>query len=184
MSPFDDTIWIDADAVPIRGLDTMFRELESGSWLTLETYVTELHARQVYLKIVNLLEGEIPPQYPQAARINSGVFAFRRDDDWVRGWWRLCEQIMHDHRAAGACSLRDQHALVALLCQSKPSFPLPRILEERGLNWAANGCPIQRSHERKNYPWESHECLSMLREDHPGVSVVHWLGAPKPGTIR
>lgn len=179
-SPFDDTIWIDADAVPIGGLDAMFDELDTGSWVTRESFITDLDARQLYLRIVDWVEGRIPKNYSQISQLNSGVFAFRREDAWIRRWSELCEEILDDAEAVRLCWLRDQHALVALLCRSDGAGASPRILDNRGWNWPANGWTSDKSQQRKQYPWGAPECLELIRRDHPGVSVVHWLGGPKP----
>lgn len=178
-SPFEQTIWIDSDAVPLRNLEQMFADLEMGPWLSLENFVTELHTRQVYLRLVHRLYGHIPPFYTEASKINTGVFGFIKGDPWLKDWAGRCDKYLADAELKKECTLHDQHALVALLCDPQV-VDKPRIHQDRSLNCPANGLGLKESSQRKQYPWESPDCLELLRNDHPQATVVHWLGRPKP----
>jgi predicted O-methyltransferase YrrM len=178
-SPFEETIWIDADAIPLRHLDLMFDYLQDGAWISLENYVSELHARQLYLRLLHAIFGHIPAFYSQASRINSGVFGFRQGDQWIKDWGTWCDIILSNPTLKQVCDLHDQHALVAVLCDPQ-IVDRPKIQDDRSLNCPANGLAIKESSRRKQYPWNADNCLELLRTDHPQASVVHWLGRPKP----
>lgn len=178
-SPFARTLWIDADAVPLRNLERMFEYLDEGPWLSRENFVTALSARQVYLRMTHAIFKRIPPSYSEAATINTGVFGFRRGDRWVKEWGAWCDRILATPALRQECYLHDQHAAVALLCDPRAE-ELPRICADRSVNWPANSLIYKESSARKQYPWDAENCLDQLRNDHPEASVVHWLGRPKP----
>lgn len=179
-SPFQKTIWIDADAVPLRGVHRMYELLDQGPWLTLESWVTDQSARQMYEPLLHAALGQLPPRFENAHRINTGVFGFDRDDQWLSEWWQMCLTLTSDKQLLRRCRLRDQAALVATLCVGESTIQMPRIMLDRGLNWPVNGCNAARRMRRKRYAWRDKNLLTQIQLDHPEVSVVHWMGTPKP----
>ena len=178
-SPFEQTIWIDADAVLLRHIDRMFDYLTEGPWVSRENFISEVYGRKLYLRMAHRIYGRIPPFYPQASKINTGVFAFSRGDQWIKDWATWCDRILADSALKIECYLHDQHALVALLCDPK-FVDRPEIHEDRSLNCPANNLNYKQCSQRKQYPWDAEDCLERLRNDHPQASIVHWLGRPKP----
>ncbi|MFO0999125.1 MAG: class I SAM-dependent methyltransferase [Planctomycetaceae bacterium] len=178
-SPFEETIWIDADAVLLRNAELLFDYLQKGPWVSLENFVSEIYARKLYLRMAHRIFGPIPSFYAEATRVNTGVFAFRRGDQWIKDWAAWCDRILADPVLKSECYLHDQHALVALLCDPMSS-DRPEIHEDRGLNCPANNLNYKQATQRKQYLWDADDCLERLRNDHPKETVVHWLGRPKP----
>lgn len=179
-SPFERTLWIDADAVPIRGIPEMLGYIDDGAWVACEYWVTEDQAFRLYQPSVRDRLGHIPTHYPQVCGINNGVFGFHRGDDWLVKWRDLCEEFLSDPQSLATCKCRDQTALVTLL--ARDTHNVPRIIKDRRLNWPANGLGYHDRHRRRPYDW-SDQVLETLRDDHPEAFVVHWMGRPKPWEI-
>ncbi len=179
-SPFESTVWIDADAVPLRGLERMFEYVSRDAWLTLESWTSASSARKLYEPLLRRVLGRLPQRFHNAHRINTGVFGFRNGDLWLSHWWRSCRTIASDPALLSLCRLRDQAALVASLCQLPAGVDPPRIQLDRGLNWPVNDCQSSTRRGRKRYSWRDPKLLDRLRREHPQVSVVHWMGNPKP----
>lgn len=179
-SPFDRTIWIDADAVPIRGIPELFQLFNAGSWVTRENWVTPEQAHRLYQPSVRDVLGHIPPHYGQVCGINNGVFGFHRGDAWLREWRDLCERFLSDPKLLANCKCRDQTALIAVLARDRSN--VPRIIDDRRMNWPANGLGFHDRLRRKRYEWDG-DVLESLRADHHDALVVHWMGRPKPWEI-
>ena len=179
-SPFDRTLWIDADAVPIRGIAEMFDLFEDGPWLTRESWVTPDQARRLYEPSVRDVLGHIPPHYSEVCGVNNGVFGFHRGDAWLREWRDLCERFLSDPKLLANCKCRDQTALITVL--ARDACNVPRIIDDRRVNWPANGLGFQDRLSRKRYDWGG-DVLESLRADHHDALVVHWMGRPKPWEI-
>jgi len=179
-SPFERTLWIDADAVPIRGLHEMFELLAEGPWVAQEDYVTHKRAAEIYTPNVVEVCGELPEHFPEVSYIGAGVMGFNHGDPWLTEWQAMCERFIASDSLLANCRCSDQNALVTLLSQ-KPDVG-PRVITDRRCNWAANGLAIQHVTRRKRYDWTTN-LLPEFREDHPEAYVVHWCGRPKPWEV-
>ncbi|WP_197454673.1 class I SAM-dependent methyltransferase [Stieleria varia] len=183
-SPFSKTIWIDSDAVPVRDLHRLFGLLDESPWVTLESWISSDIARYLHEPLFHELSGHRPHRFENAHRVNTGVFGFHPDDAWIAKWWEMCMRISSDENLLGKCRLRDQGALVACLCTVAPTVQTPRIQLDRGLNWPVNGVKSQNKGDRRVYDWRDKDLLKQLQADHPDVSVIHWMGTPKPWQLQ
>lgn len=171
-SPFERTVWIDADAVPVRDVRGLF-ELPCP-WLTRDWWCNVGSTRTRYGKLLAALG--LPLADPRTLHVNSGVFSFHHGDLWILDWATMCDRILLSPDLLRLCGPRDQSALVAVLAQGNG----PPLSDDRTLNYPANGLPSVRMHERRRYPTDPAVMLSAVRADHPKARVVHWLGKLKP----
>lgn len=175
-SPFERTVWIDADAIPLRRLRELVERIDRGPWIAREAYLSEAELRKSYLMCVNLLLGKLPSRYAEASQVSTGVFGFKRDDLWLQRWDEICRAIQAESSLATHAWLLDQSAMVCLLCEDRSDVPRPEIVNDQSYNWSANHCNSGQAKDRVNYAWEASDCLDSIRSDHPEAAVVHWMG--------
>lgn len=180
-SPFNNTVWIDADAIPVFNLKHLF-DLTAvhGSWVT-RNHWSGNNPRS-YKNLAQAIGGVDLDRYNVACHINSGVFGYTRDTPWIDVWREtILKMFMLD--IASTSSTRDQAALVMAL--SSTDTPMPPLLWLDKYNLAANYLPAMQRHDRKNYNGLSGaQLLNATRADHPDAFVVHWMGRPKPWDVR
>ncbi|MEL6895711.1 MAG: hypothetical protein AAFP90_06395 [Planctomycetota bacterium] len=181
-SPFDQTVWVDADAITIRNVGRLFDLVADGDFLTLESWTSDQYTLMMYNDLLQRLADthDLPSRHANASLINAGVLGFSGRPMWIDQWWELSVKLLSDPSLRKLCETCDQCALVATLCTMDMAVPTPRIMRDRGLNWPANGLPSQTNKRRKQYPWGQPDILNRLRDDHPDATVVHWLGTEKP----
>lgn len=180
-SPFDHTIWIDADAILLRGAAEMFAALEQGPWLTRDWWIKSDRVPSLYAALCKKIYGRLPPDFPECCWVNSGVFGFNRGDAWMDGWRKMCQRITGDSRLLAECRCRDQSALAAWLAGNPKDAP--RYIEDSGWNYPANGMMSHEAMRRTIYR-PGRDLLKAATIDHPEAKVVHWLGRPKPDPER
>jgi hypothetical protein len=176
-SPFERTIWIDADAILLRGAEEMFAAIDSGPWLTRDWWVPSNRAAGLYESLIMAVHGKKPSNFPECVWVNSGVFGFSRGDAWLEGWRDMCQTITGNPEYLSHCRCRDQSALAAWLA-ANPSTA-PRFIEDDRWNYPANGKMAKDAKLRTNY-LPTVDLLATCKIDHPEAYVVHWLGRPKP----
>lgn len=181
-SPYEDTVWIDADAVVTRDHHELFRLLDEGSWVASEKWVDSADLPDLYRDLLQLRLGGAPAPFAQACKISTGAFGFRRDDEWLASWRDVCAELMQDVRALPLCRCRDQSALVMMYC-SALDLEMPRVIDDDRFNYPANGLKREDRFKRKRYPLDAN-LLSAVRDDHPHAIVVHWMGRPKVWEIE
>ena len=175
MSPFANTAWIDADAIPLGYSHELF-QWQKG-FITTDHFVDDAWAYTEYYPLLSQLGGEY------IARVNSGVFAFPLDIGWLAKWRASCLAILLDKRLAELAHCRDQAALVAAISLMNPG-DRPVILTQPHWNYPADGCRNERMHERmQDYPKTGQALLDFARARHAGVSIVHWMGPNKPWAL-
>lgn len=180
-SPFDETIWIDADAILLRGADEMFAAIDEGPWLTRDWWIVSSRAAGLYESLLKAANVPKPSNFPECVWVNSGVFGFRRGDAWLNGWRDMCQRITSQPKLLEHCRCRDQSALACWLAENQDKAP--RYIEDNRWNFPANGLAARDAPNRTTYPPEV-DLLTACAVDHPEAYVVHWLGRPKPEPIE
>lgn len=183
-APYDVNLWIDADAILLRGEDELFAMArEKGSWISRDWWVTGERTHHLYGKIIEALfeqdglERPTDEEIQKRCHINTGVFGFRKGASWLRHWADTCERITRDRWLLSLCKCRDQTGLAAWMARGSDESPF--IVEDERWNYPANGLPAGRRIERKKYR-RGLDLLEEATKDHPKAYVVHWLGSPKP----
>lgn len=174
-SPFDETLWIDADAIPIRGLDNMFELLEDGPFISHDWWIGPW--KNIYGVAVERILGSIPNAFYSSTWINAGVLGVRRGDAVICDWIENCRKVISDDFALAKSPCRDQTALAISLSENPG---LMRIIPDWRINMPVNGLLCNEGAKRKKYRFNEDSILTTLREDHPLAWVIHWLGPNKP----
>lgn len=187
VAPYDLNIWIDADAVLLRGEDEMFAKVEEcGGFLTRDWWVVgePEKMRGLYGKVIQRIycpERDEPwlsdEEMSSLCHVNSGVFGWRKGAAWLDGWADMCSRIVNDPEALGKCRCRDQSGLAVWLAGRRENAP--PFVEDVRWNYPANGLSAGRREHRK-IPPQNVDLLVAARRMHPDAYVVHWLGRPKP----
>ncbi len=173
-SPFDETLWIDADAIPLRGISNLFDLLKDGPFISNDWWCRPW--RDMYGTAVRQILGSLPDAFFASTWVNSGVFGVRRSDPVICNWIENCHKIMNDDVALAGSPCRDQTALAVTLSKNPE---LMRVISDWRINMPVNGLIDHQSSQRKNYNFFGPHVMDRLRNDHPHAWVIHWLG-PKP----
>jgi hypothetical protein len=183
-APYDHTIWIDADAILLRGEEEMFGVVAThGSFLTRDWWVAGERAKFLYKPVITALFGEDGVPVPDDATIahrchlNSGVFGWQKDAPWLRHWAETCNRITSNPALLRLSKCRDQTGLAAWMARGHPDSP--PIMESAAWNYPANGLSARDRAARRKYPAGA-DLITEAAKDHPEAFVVHWLGNPKP----
>lgn len=181
LTPFNHTIWIDADALPVENPWLLFEY--KAPWLTRDSWVApEVSCRQ-YSRLMTSAGADLPDNWEVLGNVNSGVFAFNHGDDWIKKWAMTCDRILGQPDLISVCGPRDQSALV-LAMSIQPDL-CPPIKRDKSLNFPANGLPHNQQQLRKSYPTDDPDLfVKMVSKDHPEAAIVHWLGYTKPWRIN
>ena len=176
-SPFEESVWIDSDAVltdnpsPLfdmaPAVSTQLRFLRDGTVL--------------YRDLVTYLFGEPGVQaLPQFAVVNSGVIAWKRGDGFIEHWLEWTKRLLADDQAVKYCTVRDQSSMLALLIDLHLSGkPMPTLLDATW-NCPADLLNAKQCEKRRSVPLQPQALLETTIARHPGECVVHWLGQFKP----
>jgi hypothetical protein len=180
-TPYLRTIWIDSDAILLRGQDEMFAAIGDRGWITRDWWDYWLERPQrmerLYGAVIKAYHGKAfdPKILRQRCYVNSGVFGFMRGAQWVDEWAHTCGKIIASKHLLKLCNCRDQSGLAVWLATGPEAAP-PFIEDERW-NYPANGLNCREVAKRKKY--EGDNLLEQLEADHPEAYVAHFLGRPK-----
>lgn len=173
-SPFQRSVWIDSDAVPLGAIDHLFEMTRIHSWITRNSVV--VNNQLMYRKFVDAAGNINEDRYGVACQINTGVFGFHHNDKWIESWKVMVKRILDHPELASLSNVRDQSAAVLLFSSTEES--MPNLIWDEAYNYPAN---------RKNGPGVEKykvltglDFLSQARKDFNGKVVAHWLGNPKP----
>jgi hypothetical protein len=170
-SCFDQTIWIDADAIPLRGIDKMFELLDrQEAFFTGDHYTPRTSANLDLLAQVGYHgKGKILP-------INSGVFGWNKGAP-VMDLWRSVSLYVgaHPNLRRLPCN-KDQDMCCYAVNTMAPQLVIPDIR----FNTPANYLGYLDLAKRATYfIKDPQERLEAIRKDHPDSYVVHWMGNNK-----
>lgn len=178
-SPFERSLWIDADAVLIADPVDVF-----STWKPLISTqrLWQDQGYKLYEKLVSKIFGKVHVAHRQAvADINTGVVAWTKGEPWISEWAAWCLRLSSDSALIPLCNVRDQSgAAISLLARLESNRPLIGLLDS-SWNVPAEGVNYRRSRaERLPVPVNPQAFLETVTERHVGAKVVHWLGLPKP----
>jgi len=179
-SPFDESVWVDSDAVVVGDLTDLFSVLPSIT--TQEQWCG--NGSRLYSKLVRA----VLPQHKSTLRVyenvNSGVVAWAKSDTSIIDDWRvMCQTILDNPKKVGKCTVRDQSGLVmSLIDRYRRNKMPPRMLPSK-YNWPADGLRAKESGRRLAIPIIPEQLLEEAKRRHPTAVVVHWLGGIKPWKI-
>jgi hypothetical protein len=179
-SPFDESLWIDSDAVLV----------DASEWPDSPS----ISSQQLWNLEPSSFYGRLARHYYDAPHCddlirrfctaNTGIVGFRRGCEIIRDWQRWAVRIMRNNAMVDLCNVRDQSAYVMMLIdRAMQGEPLPTLLDERW-NVPADRLPAREASGRKPISMDPEKLLAQARERHEGAAVVHWLARPKPWELR
>ncbi len=178
-SPFDETVWIDADAIPVREPARILELLSRGPFLTPETYVSHEGAFNLSRNLLRAVFGKVPDHYRLLAPINAGVIGFHRGDAWVEEWSKVNAEIMRTPSWSTLCNCLDQSTLLVTLL--KLNGVGPRTLTTTAYNSTAeHRVKSERPLCGVYTPSDSAVFVEQIKAGTPFASVVHFIDSPKP----
>lgn len=174
-SPYDRTLWIDADAICLRGLDEMFDRLDLGPILTRDWWIPLERVERLYGPLLRALYGDPPANWERNAWVNTGVIGWRREDAIIENWAQMCHRITSDPDLLGLCKCRDQSGMAAVLGGRDGRV---NYMEDWRWNYPAHGLMARNAADRPKCPKHA-DLLDWARAEHPRAYIAHWLGKHK-----
>lgn len=174
-SPFDNTIWVDVDALILKPITELTTGVQNSPLFFRDTFNPKEAPNNP--KLYQLLP---VPGFDPSLVINNGVFAINLERDHVLyDWWiHCCYNAFLDPKVLEAVVCWDQGALLWALHKSQMQH---LVLESSELNCPANFVTFTNLEGRINYSRNRNNFLEKLREHHAGVSIAHWMGPNKLG---
>lgn len=183
-SPWQRSIWIDADALPLTNLRPALEPKTDAPQLTRNDRFSE-RSFDLYGPIHRTLFPTQPPPTRDnyATIVNTGVLAWTKGEPLLETWRLFCHQIMDNPAHHSAANCRDQSAMyLALTTLHNLTGQTPTYLPH-SWNWPADGLPAKQAYRRKPLPIDPYKLLATAKRRHPETHVVHWLGLPKPNDL-
>jgi hypothetical protein len=164
---FDQTLWIDADAIPLRHIDKAFEVLERQSiFFTFPFSSPNSCCNLDLLRRLHLTGTYVP--------INSGVLGWNGQNATIDLWAATTIYVVNNPQLCQLPVKCDQDILcyaINVLGQEK------NLLTNLAFNAPAN-LKVEGQHtDRKSYQIKDpQERLEAIRTDHPEIYIVHWMG--------
>jgi len=182
-SPFEQSIWVDSDAVIVGDLSELFEASKDGLCTAFQqTWMGE--SQRLYRNLADRLFGAAGVSaLDELAHFNSGVVAWRRGELVLNAWSDWCLRLSQDSELAKLCHVRDQSGHVIACVDNRLKGHPSAIRVGNEWNYPADGLPAKECKSRKRVPLAPAELVRVTRERHPDAKIVHWLGKPKPWQI-
>lgn len=169
-SPFERTIYIDADCCVVGSLSDVFADLDDLLF-TPESFGVSAISETPYFLLRNIR----PERY-----INSGIFGYNASSSLAR---RFLDSLVLSADAAS----KSPEILSTLWCMDQDLMQelvglhgLERFIHaDDTLNFPANGALFATVNCRKVYSMDYSVAFDEVVRDHPGVRIVHWPFMPK-----
>lgn len=159
----DFAIWLDADLIVATKLDEMFKKAQERFFV-----VQDYFAPQYCHNKSQLYDHYAVEQPTNRNVVNSGVLggSFPRDDVVVDRWVNNVEDAHREKSVYDGITLHDQGALLLAIHQLG--------IADSVLNIKCWNYPARRLF------YDTHtDIVDAVINDHPGVSIIHYAGAPK-----
>lgn len=174
--PYDNVVWIDVDALPIRPIDDLIDLVKKQPFVFLDQYNPSVTGNNP--KLYELLPVHRPVD--KNLTINNGVFGLnvKRDHEFFNWWIHASYAAFREPDIRQLFSWWDQGTMIWAL--NRTSNPNGLVLDlGKKFNYPANGCKYAKDDmDRKRY-LDGRHFFEELRRDHPEAHVVHWLGIKK-----
>lgn len=170
-SPYEKTIWIDADAVPMRDTMFFFDLLDKSEAFFTKDYYSKQSVSDTLLR-----ELRAPNWENIELHFNSGVFGWQSTCEAIELWASVSHYVstVPELRTLPRCCDQD------MLCYAVHALDMSElILDGIEYNTPANFYKDEDTEQRKQYQGDEHDLLISIGEDHPDSFVVHWMGLPK-----
>ncbi len=169
-SPFEDTIWLDADVIVLQPLKELFEKLKSGPLMFGDGLnpKASLNAPALY--------EHLPVPRVTEQDLNSGVFAVskEREAPLLNAWIECVQHAGSNKNIRDAIRWHDQGAMLWALHKTGC---IDCVDSWKRWNVPANYATSKHLKERKSYRRAS--LLQDLKADHPNAGIVHYMAQPK-----
>jgi len=180
-SPFNRSVWIDSDAVITGDLSYLFKTALKKPCVSTQK-IWRKDSYNIYSKLVEatFLDDIV---WEDLGQVNSGVVAWRRNNDLIDDWCTWCEHIMNSPDLSSLTIVRDQSALVmSLIYRRANGKPEVELLGDEW-NTPADNLPAGLSMERSPISNDPCRIIDEARSRHSDAKIVHWIGSVKPWSI-
>jgi hypothetical protein len=170
-SPYEKTVWIDADAIPLKDTMLFFDLLDKNEAFFTKDYYSEQSVSDQLMR-----ELRAPNAEEIDLHFNSGVFGWNSTCEAIELWASVSHYVstVPELRVLPRCCDQD------MLCYAVHALEMDDlILDGIEYNTPANFYKDEDAEQRKSYEGEDFELLEKIGEDHPSSLVVHWMGLPK-----
>jgi hypothetical protein len=170
-APLDDILWIDCDAIVLRGLAELYAMLDHGPVFTPENKAPQATPNRPELYVHLPIERKFDPARPV---VNGGVSGWRRgrDDDALAAYIRPVAAAARDRAVLEAISWHDQGALIWAIQALGLEH---RVLTSPMWNLCIDHAPVAP----EVLAWDS-GLVDRLRQALREVRILHWNGSPTP----
>lgn len=183
-SPWDRTIWIDADAIACQDLRPALDITHPEPLLTTNDAFT-IHSFRLYRDFHTAanLDGPPPDSDSHVTICNTGVLAWTRGETLLEEWLDDCMRLINSPHLHALANTRDQSAMYATLNRRfYDGQPLPYYLPT-SWNQPADYLRAPDTKHRKTISPDPVKLLAQTIRRHPDAHIVHWLGTPKPAQL-
>lgn len=183
-SPWERSLWIDADAVPVhsirQALENHSPTLQIATNTTWNQSSAYLYAR--LLTTIDPTAETLTDEHPETA-VNTGVFAWTKGNQLIDQWRAHAANILAQPHLHGLAGVRDQSAMfLALRFHRLNGGQLVEYLAPEW-NTPADNLPAPAANQRRPTPANPTHFLAVAIARHPTAKIVHWLGFPKPNQL-
>ena len=183
-SPYDYTLWIDADAVVLKELDEIFAKINDGIFFTTDYFAPEtcLNDSRLYEEY----SAPVPLEHENIA-INTGVlgYHFPRDKHIFEKWFKNVNIVNKNPHLKNYIKLYDQGVFIWTM---RETGNIGDIHTDPKYNYPAKR-NLYEYHENKfdyDYKWPSPDMPKMggdiidnIKLDNPNAVIAHFAGRPK-----
>ena len=181
-SPYDYTLWIDADAIVLEELDEIFAKINDGIFFTADYF-----APQTCLNDPRLYEeysAPVPSEHENIA-INTGVLGYRfpRDKHIFEKWLKNVDIVNKNPHLKNYIKLYDQGVFIWTM---REMGSIGKINVDLKYNCPAKRNLYEYDEDENDYKWPSPNTPRMggdifdnIKLDNPGAVIVHFAGKPK-----
>jgi hypothetical protein len=169
---FNQTIWVDADAIPLRNMHELFNILDKkDNFFTKAFFSPHASCNSELIKRMGYRKKTI-------CTLNSGVFGWNKNKSEIIDLWAAATLFVLTNPDLNKLpNTADQD----ILCYCVNTIDSDLILNDINFNTPANYLTNKDKMKRKNYLCTTgiDEILQHIRDDHPESYVVHWMGPHK-----
>lgn len=183
-SPFDRTMWVDADAIPLfRTLTPLRPENPLPLVATNRTWTPRNAHRYTALVAAMHPQAPAPTDHDPEAEINTGILFWTRDAPLIALWQLAAQALLAQPDKARTTIVRDQAAMFLALRTIRLETGCSPYYLPDAWNTPADFLAAPDAKHRKPIPSDPRQLLDTTRQRHPTAEVVHWIGRPKPAYL-
>jgi len=170
-TPYEKTVWIDSDAIPLRDTMFYFDVLDKEEAFFTKDYFSKFSVSLPLLEALRCPNAEMVD-----LGFNSGVFGWTGNCEIIELWASVVHYVstVPELRKLPKCCDQD------MLCYAVNALDKSHlILDGTKYNTPANFQDDKNVERRKQYEGTDEDVFDAICADHSESLVVHWMGIPK-----